>query len=276
MEEKEYWITPNAIGQFEACPQCFWASRVHGVWPPRTPEHVINIGIDESDKSMLADPRKASTFLKAGGITEDVVWRRNPELLTQWQEEGIKHPHEATGLFVGGKIDALLNPKEPAWKFKFVVMDGKSTAQDSPNIVYANQYRDRQVRQIAFYRWVLKQMGYSVADYGYLYFHITPKGGVLTSEWEGLPGLQFTTAQIQKNPDPEADPEKVSVMKYPFIVEAHRYELTGVMESWIEPTLAAIKTCLESEIPPPAHPECETCEYLQKREALRAEFSEET
>jgi CRISPR/Cas system-associated exonuclease Cas4 (RecB family) len=149
------------------------------------------------------------------------------------------YQHEETGLLVSGGVDDIwVNPQE-----ELIVVDYKATSKEGSLTTLADspwepQYR----RQMGVYQWLLEKNGFAVAAEGYFVY-----ANALQTPDEFADILTFETTVIPCSGD----------------------------NDWIDETLPAIKSCLESDMFPKAGEDCEYCAYRtacgQKLQRIHAE-----
>lgn len=157
--------------------------------------------------------------------------------LDDWRETfvGIQHHHTSTNLLVFGAPDDIWVDEAG----NLIVVDYKATAKDREVSISAG-WQISYKRQMEVYQWLLRQNGFAVSDTGYFVY----VNGRL--DLDGFHGkLEFTTKVI------------------PY---------TG-NDSWIEPTLQAMKACMDSDVMPPVGDHimggpCEHCTYARQRTEL--------
>jgi hypothetical protein len=150
----------------------------------------------------------------------------HPDIDT-WREnfEGVEHRHEPTGLTVSGALDDVwVDPDD-----NLIVVDYKSTSKEGKietleDSSWSVQYK----RQIGVYQWLLEKNGFSVSKTGYFVY---ANASTDKSAFDGQ--LEFQVTVVPCDGD----------------------------TTWIEPTLAQIKSCLDSEDLPESAKTCEYCAY---------------
>jgi hypothetical protein len=156
--------------------------------------------------------------------------------LDDWRETfvGVQMLHEPTNLLVFGGIDDLwVMPDGTA-----IVVDYKATAKDRDVNINAD-WQISYKRQVEVYQWLLRKNGLTVSDTAYF---------VYTNGRLDLDGfndrVEFRTKVI---------PYKGS-------------------DEWIEPTLMAMKQCMDGEMPEVGDSimggPCEYCTYARQRTEL--------
>lgn len=234
-------LSRSKIDLFIECPRCFYIDNRLGTKRPSIPSFNLNIAVDELFKKEFDQYRaqgKPHPLQVANGI-ESVPFPHSD--LDKWRDpfEGIMHTHEATGLLVSGAVDDIwVTPDE-----QLIVVDYKATSKEGSITSLADspwepQYR----RQMGVYQWLLAQNGFTVAPEGYFVY----ANALQTTDTFG-DTLTFETTVIP---------------------------CSGTYE-WIEETLVAIKSCLDSDMYPQSGEDCEYCAYRtacgQKLQRIHAE-----
>ena len=131
--------------------------------------------------------------------------------------------HEPTNLEICGIIDDVwINKKE-----ELLIVDYKATST-SKEISLDDEYKQGYKRQMEIYQWIFRQMDFKVSNTGY-----------------------FVFANAGKN-----RPKFDGRLEFEVNIISHKGE-----SSWVEPTIIAMKRCLDSNKIPEAGSECEFCEY---------------
>jgi len=145
-----------------------------------------------------------------------------------WREnfKGIDHKHSATGFTISGAVDDVWQTPSG----ELIIVDYKSTSKDSRITALDQDWHDGYKRQMEVYQWLFRRNGFTVSDTGY-----------------------FVYANASKD-------EKAfdGVLKFEVTLVPHKGD-----DSWVEPTLAKIKDCLDgAQLPKPG----EGCDYCVYRE----------
>lgn len=235
-QTKPYKVSRSKIELFMQCPRCFWLDARLRIKRPDGPPFQINKAIDELLKKEFDSYRtkgKAHPMMIKFGV--DAIPFAHDDL-NKWRQNfvGIFTLHEPTNLHVFGAVDDLWVNKND----EIVVVDYKATAKSSEVSLDAG-WQISYKRQMEVYQWLLRQNGFKVSDTSYFVY----TNGRL--DLEGFYNkVEFKTKIIPYKGD----------------------------DSWIEPTLAKMKACLEGEMPGVGDSimggECEFCAYAKKRMEL--------
>jgi hypothetical protein len=192
------------------------------------PAFTLNSAVDYLLKKEF-DIRRANgethPLMAAYGI--DAVPARHSELEI-WREnfKGIRVLDPATNFELFGAIDDLwINP---AGEYHIVDYKATSTIKE---ITLDDQWKRWYKIQAEFYQWLFRARGFRVNDIAYFVFANASKD---RKAFDGK--LEFEVTIV---------PHEGS-------------------DRWVEPTLAKMKDCLESDMPPRPTNDCEHCQYIEK------------
>jgi CRISPR/Cas system-associated exonuclease Cas4 (RecB family) len=236
-QSKPFRISRSKIELFMQCPRCFWLDVRLKITRPSSPPFNINKAIDELFKKEFDTYR---TQGKPHPIMSDNQIKAIPyahEELNTWRTNftGVSTEHIPTNLHIFGAVDDVWIGNDG----QLIVVDYKATSKNS-SVNLDAEWQISYKRQMEIYQWLLRQNGFSVSNVGYF---------VYTNARLDLEGfndhLEFHTKLI---------PYKGS-------------------DAWIEPTLAKIKQCMDSEDMPAVGEAamggpCEFCTYARARTEL--------
>lgn len=222
-------LSRSKIDFFIECPRCFYLDNKLGTKRPGFPSFNLNIAVDELFKKEFDEYRTAGKphpIMKEYGLHALPYKHKD---LDRWRDNfvGLEYKDEETGLVVSGAVDDIWEDPEG----KLLVVDYKSTSKNGRiESLSDSSWEDQYKRQIGVYQWLLSKMGFDVSKTGYFVY-----ANALQTEEKFDNKLIFETTLIPC--EGETD--------------------------WIEPTLDAIKTCLESDMYPASGPNCEFCPYRE-------------
>ncbi len=235
-QKTAFKVSRSKIELFTQCPRCFWLDVRLKITRPSGPPFNINKAIDELLKKEFDSYRlqqKPHPWMIENNIQAIPMQH---DSLEKWRHNftGVFTLHESTNLHVFGAIDDL-------WvddKGVLIVVDYKATAKDK-EVSIDSDWQMSYKRQLEVYQWLLRQNGFTVSDTGYF---------VYTNGRMDLEGffnkVEFTTKIIPYKGD----------------------------ASWVEPTLQAMKQCMEGDMPAVGRAamggDCDFCAYARQRTEL--------
>jgi CRISPR/Cas system-associated exonuclease Cas4 (RecB family) len=232
-----YKVSRSKIELFMQCARCFWLDGRLKISRPSGPPFNINKTIDELFKKEFDVHRAAGTPhpLMADNQIKAVPYQHKDLDTWRYNFTGVTAVHQPTNFHVFGAIDDVwVNPEG-----ELIVVDYKATSKKT-EVGIDSDWQISYKRQLEVYQWLLRQNGFQVNDTGYFVYTNA------SLEAEGFADrLEFKTKVI---------PYKGS-------------------DAWIEPTLAEMKACLESDDMPPVGDAamggpCDFCTYARSRTEL--------
>lgn len=238
-QKTPFKVSRSKIELFMQCQRCFWLDVRLKITRPSGPPFNINKTIDELFKKEFDQHRSAQT---AHPIMKKHKLKAVPmqhESLDDWRNTfvGVTALHIPTNLHVFGGIDDLwINAEGEA-----IVVDYKATSKDK-EVTIDSEWQISYKRQLEVYQWLLRQNSIVVNDTGY---------------------FVYTNARIDV--DNFGD-------KLEFVTKLIPYKGS---DAWVEPTLLAMKTCMDGDMPPVGQAamggECDFCAYAKARTKLTLE-----
>ena len=228
--EKSFRISRSKINLFLECPRCFYLDRRLGLGRPSMPGWSLNSAVDtllKNEFDLLRRKKEKHWLMKKYDI--DAIPFTHPDLPI-WRDDfhqyiGASVLHKKTNLEISGIVDDLwVNSRE-----ELIIVDYKSTSTQK-EISLENEYKQGYKKQMEIYQWIFRQMGFQVSETGYFVF---ANAGRNRSRFDGR-------------------------LEFELLLVSHKGDT-----SWIEPTILAMKKCLDSEKVPPSNPNCEYCRYRQ-------------
>lgn len=221
-------LSRSKVGLFTECPRCFYIDNKLGVARPPGFPFNLNSAVDallKKEFDILRETGQKHALHDEYGV--DAVPFKHKDLDT-WREnfKGVEYRHPGTGMLVCGAVDDVWVTS----KGELIVVDYKSTSKDKRIDSLDEEWHDGYKRQMEFYQWLLRKNGFEVSNTGYWVY------ANATKDREGFDAkLEFEMTLI---------PHEGS-------------------DTWVEPTLVALKECLDSEeIPAPAL-DCDYCRYRE-------------
>ncbi len=220
-------LSRSKIDLFVECPRCFYLDNKLGTARPRGPAFTLNVAVDALLKKEFDVHRaegSAHPLMDAYNVDAIPFEHKDIDL---WRDnfKGLEHVHEPTGLTVSGAVDDIWIDGDD----NLIVVDYKATSKEGKiETLSDSSWEDQYRRQIGVYQWLLEQNGFQVSKTGYFVY---ANASADKSAFDGQ--LEFEVTLVPCDGD----------------------------TSWIEPTLAKIKECLDSEDLPASSSTCEYCAY---------------
>ena len=236
VETKPFKLSRTKIQDFLDCPRCFYLDRRCGTGQPGSLPFTLNTAVDTLLKKEFDRYRvegKPHPLMVEHGI--DAIPFAHSDL-EEWRQnfKGLQYTHAPTNLIITGAIDDLwVNPAG-----ELIVVDYKATST-CKEITLDEEYRQCYKNQMEVYQWLLRRMGFRVANMGYFVYC---NGDDSKESFDRK--LEFS----------------ISVLPY------------AGDDSWVELTLFEIRACLESDGFPQAGASCNFCNY---RAAIRKHLGDQ-
>jgi hypothetical protein len=219
-------LSRSKIDLFLECPRCFYLDRRLGVGRPPGFPFSLNSAVDgllKKEFDVHRTNQTAHPLMKSYGL--DAVPFAHPKM-DAWRDSlraGVEYLHPATNFNVTGGVDDIwINPEK-----ELLVVDYKATAKLGEVSLDA-EWQDGYKRQMETYQWLLRKNGFTVSNTGYFVY---VNGKMDAEAFDGK--LEFSVKLIPYTGD----------------------------DAWVEPTLMKAKACLDGEVIPDAHEECDYCLY---------------
>lgn len=225
--KEPYRLSRSRVDTFLNCPKCFYFDRKLGVDRPPGFPFALNSAVDTLFKKEFDLFRKAGKphpLMVSAGI--DAIPFAHKELDT-WRENfvGLQYHDKQSNFLVTGAIDDV-------WvngKGELIVVDYKSTSKET-EITLDADWQIGYKRQMEFYQWLFRQLGFPVSDTGYFVY-----ANGRTDQPHFKNTLTFKTTLIPYKGNP----------------------------AWIPDTLLAARACLEAPRPPASGKDCDYCAYVE-------------
>jgi hypothetical protein len=221
----------SKVDSFLNCPKCFYIDRVFGVDSPPGFPFNINSAVDSLLKREFDSYRVKKIphplIIEYG---YDFIPFQH-EMMDTWREnfKGLRVKYK--GYDFSGAIDDIWINKEG----ELIVVDYKSTAGSEPVKSIDKEYHIGYKRQVEFYQWILRQMGFKVSNIA-AFVYCT--GDNTLNEFGGV--VKFNTNLIIHNGNTD----------------------------WIESTLDSLIKCVEGKELPKSGEDCDQCKYFETRMKL--------
>ena len=223
-----YRISRSKVDLYLNCPKCFYIDARFGVKRPPGFPFNLNSAVDALLKNEFDGYRvqqKAHPYIKEIGL--NAIPFQHPDL-DIWRSnfKGVSYLHKDTLLETFGAVDDLwidLDTQE------IIVVDYKATSKNDAVTLDAD-WQIGYKRQMEFYQWLLRRNGLDVASRGWFVYCNGIKDQVSFGN-----RLDFNVSLL------------------PYLGN----------DSWVEPTLYEIKSCLESDEVPESADDCDFCNYAK-------------
>lgn len=229
-------VSRSKIELYMQCPRCFWLDVRLKIKRPSGPPFNINKTIDELFKKEFDRHRLAGTphQIMLDNQIKAVPYQHQD--LNKWRENfvGVFFLHEPTNLYVFGAVDDVwVNDRG-----ELMVVDYKATSKNR-EVDIDSDWQISYKRQVEVYQWLLRQNGFTVSDTAY-----------------------FVYANARFDVDGFGDRLEFNTKLIPY----------NAKDSWVEPTLTAMKACMDGEMPKVGTAAmggvCEFCSYARQRTEL--------
>lgn len=183
-QNKDHQISRSRFDDFMSCPKCFYLQNIKGLVPSSTPpwrlnsltDTLLKIEFDECRKNQKPHrilvknnlhhimPYKSKMIKNKKGedVLELDVWRDS-------LRGGIKHRFKDTNIILSGGVDDIwFNTKTE----ELIIADYKSQQSDAEvtqESYFKKSHTSNYQRQLDFYAYLLKGLGYKVSSDAYLY-----------------------------------------------------------------------------------------------------------
>jgi hypothetical protein len=222
------------------CKLCFYLENKHGLKPIPVMPYTLNNAVDQNLKlsfDICREQKIPHKIMINEGLKNIIPYQHKD--LEKWREplrQGIQYPNPKNFLLTGGIDDLWIDLTTN----ELIIVDYKAQAKRIEDLKPENywsipSHEDYKV-QLSFYRYLFEKNGFPVKQKAYI-----------------------VHANANKN-----IPFENSLGFYTSLIP---YE-TNV--KFIEPTLTAIKDCLDSDLFPEPHENCHQCvNYLARKEILK-------
>jgi len=226
--KEAFKISRSKIDLFLNCARCFYLDRRLGVAQPPGYPFSLNSAVDTLLKKEFDIHRAKKTshpLMKAYKV--DAV-PFDHEKMNEWRDalrRGIQFYHKPTNLIITGGVDDVWT----APNGELIIVDYKATSKESE----VNLDADWQIgykRQMEVYQWLFRKNDFKVSNTGYFVY------------CNGDTDKKAFDAKLE-----------FDIVLLPYIGN----------DSWVENVILDIKKCLESDVLPKSHPDCDYCLYRE-------------
>ncbi|MBJ27365.1 MAG: hypothetical protein CL776_00945 [Chloroflexi bacterium] len=239
MQTGKFRLSRSKFSDFLQCRRCFYLDRVCGLTSPGLPSWSLNQATDDLLKREFDQNRMTKTphrMFEKFGLTNVIPYQHQD--MDKWRDathHGLEFDYPGSNLTLTGGIDDLWFDQNTE---EVIVVDYKSQANNIP--VQAEAYLETwhhqgYKTQLDFYAYLLHNMGYQVAPYGYFYVCNADKSAT------GFHGkLLFEEVLV---------PYKWNI-------------------DWISSHIDLLLDVLKADVLPESNPSCENCAYAYQRNRL--------
>jgi hypothetical protein len=225
---QRFSFSRSKVDSFIKCPKCFYIDRKKGIDVPPGFPFSINSAVDTLLKREFDQFRATQSIpkmLSDRGV--NLIPFQHADLET-WREnfKGLRVSYKGHE-FCGAVDDIWCNQNN-----ELFVVDYKATAAAEPIETIDKEYHIGYKRQVEFYQWLLRKMGFKVSDTAYF---IYCTGDNTLPAFNGTMKFHMNLISYVGNTD------------------------------WVEPTLDQLITCIESDNMPQSGQDCDYCKYFNER-----------
>lgn len=236
-QSEPFKVSRSKIELYMQCPRCFWLDVRLKIVRPSTPPFNINKTIDELFKKEFDIHRAAGTqhpIMQENSLAGVIPFAHKDLDTWRYNFTGVVALHKPTNLHVFGAVDDVWVNESG----ELIVVDYKATSKDK-DVSIDSDWQMSYKRQVEVYQWLLRQNGFEVSDTGY---------------------FVYTNARLDV--ENFADHLEFRTKLIPY----------SGKDEWVEPTLHAMKECMEGDIPAVGDSimggVCEHCDYARRRTEL--------
>lgn len=228
-----FTLSRSKFELFLNCPRCFYMDCRFGLGRPSIPAFTLNSAVDallKNEFDLLRAAGESHELMRQYHI--DALPSNHPDL-AKWRGEtpetrykGAMSIHKSTNFLLTGMIDDVWE----SGSGEMIIVDYKSTST-TKEISLDDEYKQVYKRQMEFYQYLFRLLGFNVSQTGYFVFANASKN---RPKFDGK--LEFD----------------MSIVTY-----------TGD-DSWIDEKLILAKECLMMNKIPAPDEKCEYCEYRKR------------
>lgn len=226
-----FTFSRSKVDAFIKCPKCFYIDRKKGIDVPPGFPFSINSAVDTLLKREFDQFRATQSIpkmLSDRGV--NLIPFQHADLET-WREnfKGLRVNYK--GYEFSGAVDDIWCNQNS----ELFVVDYKATAASEPVVTIDKEYHSGYKRQVEFYQWLLRTMGFKVADTAYFVYCT---GDNTLPAFNGTMQFHINLISYDGNTD------------------------------WVEQTLDQLITCIEDSNIPQSGQDCDYCKYFNERKKL--------
>ena len=225
-----FTLSRSKLELFTSCPRCFYMDCRFGLGRPSIAPYTLNSAVDtllKSEFDLLRKAGQSHELMKQYHI--DALPSNHPDL-AKWRGEtpetaykGAMALHPQTNFLLTGMVDDVWESSNG----EMIIVDYKSTSTEK-ELSLEDEYKQVYKRQMEFYQYLFRRLGFAVSKTGYFVFANATK---IQPKFDGK--LEFEMSILTHIGD----------------------------DSWIEPSLKLAKECLSLNKIPQSGEKCEYCDY---------------
>lgn len=229
-DTEPFTLSRSKFELFGECPRCFYMEARYGLGRPSMPAFTLNSAVDallKNEFDLLRQEGQSHELMKQYHIA--ALPSNHPDL-PKWRGEtpqtrfkGAMALHRPTNFLLTGMIDDIWESDSG----ELIIVDYKATST-TKEISLDDEYKQVYKRQMEFYQFLFRLIGFSVCPTGY-----------------------FVFANATKN-----RPKFDGKLEFEMSIVTHQGD-----DSWIEAQLQKAKECLLSDLLPRPSDNCEHCAY---------------
>jgi hypothetical protein len=189
-------LSRSKLSLFMECPRCFYLDLRRGIRRPSGPPFSLNNAVDLLLKREFDVHRTAGTIhpLMASAGINAVPFAHQDIDLWRSRKGGLRTLHEESGFLAYGLPDDIWIESETG---NLIIADYKATAKASEVSLDA-EWQISYKRQVEFYQWVLRGMGFPVSDTAWFVYC---NGDVSLSSFDEILKFNITMLSYVGNTD---------------------------------------------------------------------------
>ena len=240
-QNKDFTVSRSRFDSYMTCHRCFYLKTNRGLMEPSTPGWTLNTLTDtllKKEFDQCRNEKKPHRIMIENNLSHLVPFQHDD--IDKWRNSlsgGLKHRFKETNIILQGGVDDVWFNTETE---EIIVADYKSQQKNeevTQENYFRGAYKEGYKRQLDFYGYVLKGMGYKVSKDAYLYICNAKEVE------EGFHGkMLFDETLIH-------------------------YE---IKTDYLDEHLQGMVNLMNSDEVPTSHTSCENCAYARQRSAYDA------
>ena len=172
-QSKDFILSRSRFDDFKSCPRCFYLKTNRGLMEPSTPGWTLNTLTDtllKKEFDVCRAQKKPHRIMISNNLNHLIPFQH--EDIDKWRNSlsgGLRYRFKDTNIILqGGVDDVWFNTKTE----ELIVADYKSQQKNeevTQETYFNGPFKDGYKRQLDFYAYLLKGMGYKVSSDAYFY-----------------------------------------------------------------------------------------------------------